>query len=86
MLLPHAARTACPTMQVAIDLNAVPPLGVEGVAVGDRGTERDGVTSYGAIGVGETKMKVHKAAVAQLFERNDFVLDAEEIYQLAHAF
>jgi len=51
----------------------------------DRGAERDGVTSYGAIGVGDTKMKVHKAAIAQLFERNDLVLDAEEIYHLAQA-
>jgi hypothetical protein len=27
-------------------------------------------------------MKIHKAAVARLFESNDQVLDAEEIYQL----
>ena len=59
--------------------------GIEGVEMTDRGVERDGVTSYGAIGVGDTKMKVHKAAIAQLFERNDLVLDAEEIYQLAQA-
>ena len=38
---------------------------------------------YGAIGVGDTKMKVHKAAVNQLFERNDQVMDAEEVYALA---
>jgi len=71
VLLPKAART--PALKVAIDLNAVPPLGVEGV----------GVICYGAIGVGDTKMKVHKAAIASLFESNDKVLDAEEIYQLA---
>jgi hypothetical protein len=86
VLLPRAARAACPTLKVAIDLNAVPPLGIEGVDVMDKSAERDGVTSYGAIGVGETKMKVHKAAVARLFERNDLILDAEEIYQLAQAF
>ncbi len=34
---------------------------------------------YGALGVGGTKMKIHKAAIAQLFEANDQVLDAEEI-------
>ena len=28
-------------------------------------------------------MKAHKAAIARLFERNDAVLDAEEIYDLA---
>ena len=86
VLLPRSARAACPTLRVAIDLNAVPPLGVEGVEVGDRGAERDGVIAYGAIGVGDTKMKVHKAAIARLFERNDLVLDAEEIYQLAQSF
>jgi NAD(P)-dependent dehydrogenase (short-subunit alcohol dehydrogenase family) len=86
VLLPKAARAACPGLKVAIDLNAVPPLGIEGVGVADKGVEYDGAICYGAIGVGDTKMKVHKAAVASLFESNDKVLDAEEIYQLAHKF
>ena len=30
-------------------------------------------------------MKAHKAAIARLFEHNDLVLDAEEIYDLAAA-
>jgi hypothetical protein len=38
---------------------------------------------YGAIGIGEMKMKIHKAAIARLFESNDQMLDAEEIYALA---
>lgn len=86
VLLPRSARAGCPTLKVAIDLNAVPPLGIEGVEVADRGAQRDGVIAYGAIGIGDTKMKVHKAAVARLFERNDLMLDAEEIYQLALSF
>jgi hypothetical protein len=84
VLLPKSARTV--DLKVAIDLNAVPPLGVEGVGVGDKGVDQGGVICYGAIGVGDTKMKVHKAAVASLFESNDKVLDAEEIYQLAQQF
>ena len=40
---------------------------------------------YGAIGVGGTKMKLHKAAIRRLFEANDLVLDAEEIYELGKA-
>ena len=84
VLLPKAART--PSLKVAIDLNAVPPLGVEGVGVTDKGIDQNGVICYGAIGVGDTKMKVHKAAIASLFEANDKVLDAEEIYRLAQAF
>ncbi|MFO0844178.1 MAG: NAD(P)-dependent methylenetetrahydromethanopterin dehydrogenase [Gemmataceae bacterium] len=82
VLLPKAARLACPTLKVAIDLNAVPPLGVEGVEVTDAGKARDGVIAFGAIGVGGTKMKLHRAAVARLFESNDQVLDAEQVYAL----
>jgi len=83
LLLPCAVRIASKTLKVAIDLNAVPPLGIEGVEVGDKGVERDGVICYGAIGVGDTKMKIHKAAIARLFERNDQFLDAEEVYQIS---
>jgi methylenetetrahydrofolate/methylenetetrahydromethanopterin dehydrogenase (NADP+) len=86
VLLSKAARAACTSLKVAIDLNAVPPLGVEGVGVTDKAVEHEGVLCYGAIGVGDTKMKVHKAAIASLFESNDKVLDAEEIYEFAKAF
>jgi methylenetetrahydrofolate/methylenetetrahydromethanopterin dehydrogenase (NADP+) len=83
VLFPSKRRAQCPNLQVAIDLNAVPPAGIEWVEVGDKGKARDGVFCYGALGVGETKMKVHKAAVAKLFERNDQVFDADELYDLA---
>jgi pimeloyl-ACP methyl ester carboxylesterase len=81
-LLPKAARQTCRTLQVMIDLNAVPPAGIEGVGVADKGADHNGVLAYGAIGVGDLKMKIHKAAIARLFERNDQVLDAEEVYAL----
>jgi hypothetical protein len=86
LFLPRSVRTMFPELRLVVDLNAVLPLGIEGVEMGDRGVERDGVICYGAIGVGDTKMKVHKAAIARLFERNDQVLDAEEVYALAQAF
>ena len=86
VLLPRAARLACRTLRVAVDLNAVPPLGIEGVEATDKGVDRDGVLGYGALGVGDLKMKVHRAAVARLFESTDQVLDAEQIYALAEAF
>jgi len=82
VLLPRSVRQSCPTLRVMIDLNAVPPLGIEGVGVADKAVDHDGVLGYGAVGVGDTKMKIHKAAIARLFERNDQVLDAEEIYAL----
>ena len=67
---------------MAIDLNAVPPLGIEGIDVMDKAKERAGVCCYGAIGVGGTKMKIHRAAIEKLFTRNDLVLDAEEVFAL----
>ena len=76
------ARTASKTLKVAIDLSAVPPAGLAGIEPTDRGAERDKMITYGALGVGATKMKIHKAAIRQLFEAHDQVLDAEDIYAL----
>ncbi len=81
-LLPASARAASKSLVVAIDLSAVPPLGLAGVEVTDKDAQRDGTHCYGAVGVGGTKMKIHKAAIRQLFEANDQVLDAEEIYRI----
>lgn len=83
VLLPKKVREASKALRVAVDLNGVPPAGIEGVQLGDKAAERDGVICYGAIGVGGLKMKVHKAAIRELFERNDAVLDADEIYAVA---
>ena len=83
LLLPKKVRDTARDLRLAIDLNAVPPVGIEGIEVMDRGKERDGVICYGAIGVGETKMKAHKAAIAQLFQTNTAVLDIEQIYEIA---
>jgi hypothetical protein len=84
-LLPADVRRRCPNLRVAIDLNAVPPAGIAGIQATDKAAERDGVIGYGALGVGGTKMKIHKAAIARLFERNDQVLDAEQVYALGQA-
>jgi hypothetical protein len=81
-VLPLAALPACNALKVVIDLNAVPPAGIEGVNVGEAGVQRDGVMCYGAIGVGVTKMKLHCAAIAQLFGSNDRLFDAEEVFAL----
>ena len=71
-------------LRVAVDLNAVPPLGIEGIEVGDNGVERGGATAFGALGVGGLKMKVHKACMKRLFDRNDLEFDAEAIAEVAH--
>jgi ribulose 1,5-bisphosphate synthetase/thiazole synthase len=82
-MVPRAAWTAAKSLKVAVDLNAVPPLGIEGVEVNDAGATRDKVVVYGAFGVGNFKTKLHKACVTRLFTRNDLVLDAETIADVA---
>ena len=83
--VPRAAWAGRAGLKVAGDVNAVPPLGVEGIEVTDDGATREGVTTFGALGVGNLKMKIHKACIARLFEKNDLVLDAESIAELADA-
>jgi len=82
-LLPEKIRKTNGSLKMVIDLNAVPPLGIEGTSVMDKGVIRDGVVCYGAIGVGDLKMKIHRAAIEALFTRNDQVMDAPEVYEIA---
>lgn len=81
-LLPAEVRRAAMALKLAIDLNAVPPAGIEGIKPGDDGKSLDGTICYGALGVGGLKMKIHKAAIRRLFEANDAILDAEEIFEI----
>ena len=74
-----------PDLKVLIDLNAVPPLGIEGIEAerqGHRARRRPGL---GALGVGGTKMKIHKKAIQELFTSNDKVFDAEEVLELGRS-
>lgn len=71
------------SLRVLIDLNAVPPVGIAGVEPFDKAVERGNVRCYGAIGVGGTKMKVHKAAIERLFTSNTHELDTAAIFDLA---
>ena len=70
-------------LRVAIDLNAVPPPGLAGIEATAKAVQRGEIVCYGAIGVGGTKMKVHKAALKTLFDANDHVLDTAAIYAIA---
>ena len=82
-LVPRSAWAGRPGLLVAADVNAVPPPGVEGIDARDDGAEREGLTVFGAFGVGGLKMKLHRACIARLFERNDLVLDAETIAEVS---
>ena len=81
-LVSDAWQELDPCPAVAIDLNAVPPPGIEGVQVTDQAEDRNGTLCYGAIGVGGLKMKIHKQCIKELFESNDRVLETHEIYDI----
>jgi hypothetical protein len=83
-MIPRGAWAGRGSLRAIADINAVPPLGIEGIQVNDDGVEREGLIAFGALGIGGLKMKVHKACIARLFERNDLVLDAETIADLIH--
>lgn len=82
-ILPLASWLGHPSLRILLDLNAVPPSGIEGVEPQDDGVQRQGVLCFGAIAVGNLKMKIHKAAIAQLFSRNDQHLDIDELFALS---
>lgn len=82
-LVPEAIWVEHATLRVLGDVNAVPPLGIEGIKPHWSGKEKHGKVIFGALGIGGLKMKIHRASVARLFEQNDLVLDAEEVYATA---
>lgn len=78
-LLDQETLAATKSLRVAIDLNAVPPAGIAGIEAADKAKDLAGVIVYGALGAGGLKMKIHRAAIQSLFERNDAVFDAQEV-------
>jgi hypothetical protein len=84
-LLPAAVWKDLSELKALIDLNAVPPLGIEGIEATDKNTERVSVRSWGALGVGGIKMKIHKKAIEELFHANDQIFDAEQVLELGRS-
>ena len=74
-----------PSLELVADVNTAPPAGIAGIDLMDRGTERAGKRAFGGIGIGALKLRLHRACVARLFDSNDLVLDAEEIYAIARS-
>jgi hypothetical protein len=72
-----------PSLELIADANAAPPAGILGVGLGDRGASSHGKILFGALGFGALKLALHRACIARLFEQNDLLLDAEEIYGIA---
>jgi hypothetical protein len=84
-LLPLSAWKDNPNIELLADVNAQPPLGIEGLEATDKGKERHGKLCFGALGIGGLKLKLHRGCIGKLFESSDSVFDAEEIYALAKA-
>ncbi len=71
------------SLEILMDANATPPLGIGGSDMMDRGEIRHGKILWGAIGFGNFKLALHRACIGNLFEANNQVLDAENIFALA---
>ena len=82
-MLPESSWKNNPSIKVLADVNAVPPLGIDGIKSHWSAKEKEGKLIFGAIGIGGLKMKVHRECISQLFGQNDMVLDAEGIYDVA---
>jgi hypothetical protein len=72
-----------PSIELMADANATPPLGIAGVDMMDKAVNRHGKTVYGAIGFGGLKLQVHRACIGKLFDSDNQIFDAEEIYAIA---
>ncbi len=82
-ILPRASWETKSQLKWLIDFNLTEPLGIEGIKPADNFAEYDGKHSLGALALGNLKMKVHKACIAKLFEKNDWILDVEGVYSIA---
>ena len=82
-ILPETVWSKAPGLKWMLDFNLTDPLGIEGIKPGDDFVEYGHCRASGALAIGNPKMKLHKACIAQLFDRNDLVLDAEGVYRIA---
>ena len=72
-----------PNIEIITDANTVPPLGIGGVEMSDKGNERHGKIIWGALGFGGLKLSLQRLCIERLFDSNDQVLDVDEIFKIA---
>lgn len=90
-VLSKKQMAAAPKLQIAADVNAVPPLGLEGVGVHDMGKELDFTQNkalgIGALAIGNVKYKVHYR-MFELMKQTDkaLYLDHNEAFKAAREF
>lgn len=71
------------SLEVLADVGTARILGFEGIDMMDNNEERFGKRIFGGIGIGALKLRLHRACIGRLFESNDLVLDAKEVYNTA---
>jgi hypothetical protein len=84
-LLDASGRALAARARLIIDLNAVPPAGIAGIAPGDKARQDGAAVVYGALGVGGLKMKIHKGAIDRIFASTDAYLDAEALLAIGES-
>ncbi len=84
-LLDEKQWQSSPSLELIADANASPPAGIEGVGQSDRGVTKHGKILFGSLGFGALKLALHRACISRLFDQNDLLLDAEEIYAIARS-
>ncbi len=82
-VLPYEVWSQHPTLELLADYNAAEPLGLGGIKATDNLVERDGKRVLGALGIGDPKMRTHKACIRRLFESNDVILEVDGVYEVA---
>jgi methylenetetrahydrofolate/methylenetetrahydromethanopterin dehydrogenase (NADP+) len=82
-LISRDAWSTAPALKWILDFNLTEPLGVAGIKPGDDFVDYEGKKVMGALAIGNQKMKVHKACIAELFKSNDRILDARGVYQIS---
>ena len=75
----------CATLAVVADVNAVPPSGIEGLAVTDDGAELpSGAHGIGALAIGGVKYKVQRGLLERMMSADRaVVLDFPDAFELA---
>ncbi len=81
-LLPRDVWMKNKNIRVMADVNAVPPYGIENVDPDDDGRKIDGKIVFGAIALGNLKMKCHVEIIKRMFIDKNHVFDLKSIYKL----
>jgi methylene-tetrahydromethanopterin dehydrogenase len=85
-ILSLAQITPAKNLKVAADVNAVPPLGIEGIGVKDNGVPIEGTNTVGigALAIGDVKYKTETGLFKEMIEADKPIyLDFRAAYRLA---